>query len=181
MLWESTGKENTQNTVKAAAGRARELGIEHIVVASNTGETAKLVLKEEGIKVICVSHHVGFSEPGHDEMPSESRQYFREKGVPVLTTTHVLAGIGRAISGKFGGVDGVQMIAHTLRLFGQGTKVAVEIATMALDAGLIPYGQKIVSIGGSQRGADTALVLTPAHARDFFDTKIHEIICKPRL
>ncbi|NLZ38638.1 MAG: hypothetical protein GX893_03415, partial [Firmicutes bacterium] len=62
---------------------------------------------------------------------------------------------------------------------GQGVKVSVEIAVMALDAGLIPYGEDIIAIGGSGRGADTAIVVQPAHAKDFFAGKIREIICKP--
>jgi hypothetical protein len=51
---------------------------------------------------------------------------------------------------------------------------------MALDAGLIPHGEEIIAIGGSSKGADTAVVITPAHSNHFFDTKVKEIICKPR-
>ncbi len=180
MYWENSGRENTAATVKAALERARELDIEHIVVASNTGETAKLFL-DQGVKVVCVSHHVGFREPGDDEMPARAREFFREKGIPVLTATHLLAGIGRAVTQDHGGLDLVQMVAHTLRMLGQGTKVCVEVAAMAVDAGLVPHGKEIIAVGGTSRGADTALVITPAHSRQFFDTKIHEIICKPRL
>jgi hypothetical protein len=71
------------------------------------------------------------------------------------------------------------LIADSLRLFGQGTKVAVEIAVMAADAGALS-GKDIVSIGGSGRGADTALVLKPAHQNSFFELRIREVICKPR-
>ena len=51
---------------------------------------------------------------------------------------------------------------------------------MALDAGLIPYGEEVISIGGSAKGADTALILTPAHSDMLFSTVIHEVICWPR-
>ena len=37
------------------------------------------------------------------------------------------------------------------------------------------------AIAGTGRGADTAVVLTPAHAQDLFELKVHEIVCKPRL
>ena len=73
----------------------------------------------------------------------------------------------------------VLLIADTLRLFGQGTKVAVEVSIMAADAGMLS-GSDIISIGGSGRGADAALVLKPAHQNNFFDLRIREIICKPR-
>jgi hypothetical protein len=51
---------------------------------------------------------------------------------------------------------------------------------MAADAGLIPIDRKIIAIAGTSRGADTALVIKPAHAADFFDLKVEEIIAKPR-
>ena len=71
------------------------------------------------------------------------------------------------------------MVAQT-RLFGQGTKVCLEIATMAMDAGALPWGRDVIAVGGSGRGADTALVLRPTHAKNFFETKVLELICKPR-
>ena len=71
------------------------------------------------------------------------------------------------------------LIADTLRLFGQGTKVAVEISIMAADAGTLT-GDDIVAIGGTARGADTALVLKPANQSDLFSMRIREVICKPR-
>ena len=64
-------------------------------------------------------------------------------------------------------------------MFGQGTKVAVEISIMAADSGNLS-GNDIVSIGGSGRGADAALIIKPANQSDLFDLKIREIVCKPR-
>ena len=72
-----------------------------------------------------------------------------------------------------------EIVAYTLRTFGQGAKVGIEIAVMAADAGLIKTQQDAVVIGGTGTGADTALVVSPTHAQTFFDIKIHEIICKP--
>ncbi len=71
------------------------------------------------------------------------------------------------------------LIANSLRLFGQGTKVAVEISIMAADAGTLT-GNDIISIGGTARGADTALVIKPVNQSNLFDMRIREIICKPR-
>jgi hypothetical protein len=68
----------------------------------------------------------------------------------------------------------------SLRILGQGFKVCVEISSMALDAGLIPYGIEVITVGGTGRGADTATVVLPAHSNQFFETKVKEIICKPR-
>jgi uncharacterized protein len=179
ILWEQKGPKNTADTLAAAVKRGRELGIENYVVASNTGETA-LKLAEMGVTAVCVTHHTGYAGPGLQEMAPETMEKLRRLGVSLLTTTHLLGGIDRAVENKFGGSYPGGIVAHTLRMFGQGTKVCVEIAVMALDAGLIPHGEDIVAIGGSGRGADTALVMRPAHAKDFFDCAISEIICKPR-
>ena len=58
--------------------------------------------------------------------------------------------------------------------------MAVEVAVMAADAGLAPTDREIIAVGGTGRGADTALVLRAAHMNSFFDLEIREIICKPR-
>jgi len=73
------------------------------------------------------------------------------------------------------------VVAMTLRMFGQGMKVACEIAAMAADAGLVRTDEEIITIGGTGRGADTAVVVQPACTHRFFGLKVKEIICKPRL
>ncbi|GAG34149.1 unnamed protein product, partial [marine sediment metagenome] len=47
------------------------------------------------------------------------------------------------------------------------------------DAGLIPMDRDILSIAGSGRGADTAVVLKPSHLHTMFDLYVKEIIAKP--
>jgi len=152
------------------------------VFASTTGETARKLLEQdlEGLNVICVTHQAGFRSPGETEMDQKTQEFLKSKGIKVLITTHLFGSLGRAIRLKFGGLYPDEIVANTLRIFGQGMKVAVEIACMALDAGLIPYGEEVISIGGTGKGADTAVILLPAHGKDFFDTKVLEIICKPR-
>lgn len=181
MYWETKGKANSEATVAEALRRADETGIRHVVVASCTGRTAELFLPRAGdLEIICVTHQVGFLNPGEDEMPSETRKKLAENGIRILTATHLMAGLDRACRNKFGGVYPAEIIASALRMFGQGLKVCVEIAGMALDAGLVPAGREIIAVGGTAAGADTAIIVVPAHSQNFFDTKIKEIICKPR-
>lgn len=52
----------------------------------------------------------------------------------------------------FHGVYPVEIIAAALRMFGQGTKVCVEVATMAADAGMIPSGEPVIVVGGTGPG-----------------------------
>lgn len=181
MYWSQAGEHNTDDTIQMALNRAEELGIKHLVVASCQGKTVQKILAyKKDLNLVCVTHHVGFDQPGKDEMDNNMRSYLAENGVKLLTTTHLFAGVDRALRFQFGGVYPAEIMAQTLRIFGQGVKVAVEIACMALDAGLIPYGQEIVSIAGSARGADAAIVITPQHSNHFFDTQVKEIICMPR-
>lgn len=184
MYWEKEGPEYTRGTIERAFARAGELGIEDIVIASKTGASgmiaAEMLPGGSNTNLVVVSHHTGFKSPGEQEMAAETASRFESMGIKVLTTTHLFGGVERAVSKKFGGLYPGGLISETLRMFGQGTKVCAEIATMALDAGLIQYGREIIAIGGSGHGVDTALVLMPAHARDFFDGRVLEVICKPR-
>ncbi|MGE5415262.1 MAG: pyruvate kinase alpha/beta domain-containing protein [Acidobacteriota bacterium] len=179
MLWDKPGPSNTDQTLELAVKRAGELGIRHIVVASCTGATAAKLINY-GLEITCVTHHVGFSGPGKDEMSHDARQHLIGKGVKILTTTHLLAGVDRAVRNQFGGVYPAEIMAQTLRIFGQGVKVAIEIACMAKDAGMIPHGEEVVSIGGSAEGADASIVILPAHGNRFFEAEVREIICMPR-
>ena len=177
--WKKEGPENTQATVDLVVEKARDLNLQHIVVASNTGKTAEKFIGS-GLQIVCVTHHVGFKSPGEDEMPKEMRKKLKDNGIEVLTTTHLMAGVDRSLRFKHQGVYPAEIAADTLRIFSQGIKVCIEIAGMALDAGLIPYGEDVISVGGSHVGADSAVVLRPAHSNYFFDTKVREILCKPR-
>jgi len=186
MYFDSPGPENSGDTIRIAVSEAKKRQISHIVAASNTGATVFALAEEarkqgyEG-KLICVTHVYGFKENGKNELSEEKRLELENNGIRVCTTAHALSGAERGLSRKFQGVYPVEIIAHTLRMFGQGMKVCVEISVMALDGGFIPWGNPIIALGGSGRGADTASVLTPGYSSAIMDTKIHEILCKPRL
>ena len=186
MYFDLTGPELTGKSAEIAVNAAVAKNISHIVAASNTGDTIFAILKEkekQGYKgkIICVPHVYGFRENGKNELSDENRKKLEDQGVGICIAAHALSGGERSLSRKFQGVYPVEMIAHTLRMFGQGTKVCVEIGAMALDAGHIPWGEPIIAMGGTGRGADTAILLTPSYTHGILETKIHEILCKPRL
>ena len=107
-------------------------------VYKRQGYTAQCFPALDGVNVVCIPHAYGFKEPGKNELTDETLQQLREKGLQVYASSHALSGAERGITGKFGGVAPVEIIAHTLRFFGQGMKVCVEIAAMAADGGFIP-------------------------------------------
>jgi uncharacterized protein len=182
VYFDKTGPENTDETIKLAKTRAKELGIRNIVVASASGETgikASEIFK--GYNLIVVSHVTGFSGPNVQELLPENHETLERNGTKILTTAHAFGTLGRAVNKKFGTLQVDGIISAVLRLFGQGVKVGCEIACMAADAGLIRTDEEAIVIGGTGSGADTAMVLQPSNTHAFFDLKIKEIVCKPRL
>jgi len=180
VYFENPGEENTDEVLRVARQRAEELGIKTILVASTRGNVAvKAVEALKGFRVIFVSHSTGFREPDSQRFTEENRKIVESKGGIVLTATHALAGVSRALRNKLNTVAIGDIIAETLRIFGQGTKVACEISVMAADSGLVRTDEDVITIAGSARGADTALVLTPVTSQNFFDLRVKEILCKP--
>jgi len=178
--FDKPGKANTERTLEIARARAEELSIRTILVASTSGATgvrARQVF--DGYNVVVVTHSYGFRDPDATELLPEHRSAMGDAGVTILTCGHAFAGISRAVRKKLGTYEVAEIAAFTLRIFGEGMKVAAEIACMAADAGLARTDELVLSIGGTGRGADTAVVLRPANTERFFDMKIEEILCMP--
>ena len=181
IYFEKPGKENTETVLKLAKEYAETKGIKDIVVASTTGETGVKASKIfKGFNVVVVTHHFGFREPGIHELLEENRKKILENGAKIFTATHALSGVERAIRKSFETMMPLELIAHTLRLFSEGTKVCVEIVVMAVDAGLIPEGMDVIAMAGTGHGTDTALIIKSASASRFFDLEVREVIAKPR-
>ncbi|MCS7178744.1 MAG: pyruvate kinase alpha/beta domain-containing protein [Anaerolineae bacterium] len=182
LYFSQPGPQNTDRTLEAAHRRAEELGIRTVLVASTTGETgAKAVQVFQGYNVVVVTHSTGFRAPNNQELRPEYRAAIEAGGGRILTCQHAFGGINRAVRRKLNTYLTDEIIAFTLRNFGEGTKVCIEIALMAADAGLVRVDEPCIAIAGTGHGADTALVLKPANAQAFFDLRVMEIIAKPRL
>ena len=183
MIFNTVASENTDQALEIAFRKANELQTDLIIPATG-GDSARKANDFVHItgftgRLIVVTHVWGMTTPGENTLTSENRQCLEEAGAVIITAGHALSGAERAISGKFGGTYPVEIMAHTLRMFCQGVKVCVEIGAMALDAGKIEYKQPVVAMGGTGRGLDTACVITPAYSARIFDTRLHEVLCKP--
>lgn len=178
--FKETGAQNTDALLRLVREYVEKEGIKDIVVASTTGETgAKASKLFKGYNVVVVTHCFGFQEPGENELLEEHKREILANGAKIFTGTHALSSAERAIRKDFGTIQTLELIANTLRLMGEGTKVCVEITLMAADAGLIPIDKDVVAIAGTGKGADTALRIQPANAARFFSLKIKEVIAKP--
>jgi len=180
VYFENPGRENTEEVLSIARQRAEELGIKTILVASTTGDTAVKAMEAfSGFRVIAVSHSTGMRSPDTQEFTEDNRKIVKSKGGIILTTTHAFGGISRAMRKQFNTYVIGDIVANTLRILGEGMKVVCEIALMAADGGLVRTDEDVIAIAGTSRGADTAVVLRPVNAHNFFDLKVKEILCKP--
>jgi len=186
--FEKPGTTNTEETLRLARVRADALGIHQVVIASTWGDTALKALDAfEGFRIAVVGIAIGPREHANEEtvvraFPPEVKRAVEAQGGVVLNATHAFGGLTRALRDQMHwNANPVSLVAAALRVFGRGMKVALEVAMMAADAGILDTGEDAVAIAGSGRGADTAVVLRPVNAHRFFDLKVKEIICKPRL
>ena len=182
VYFDRPGPENTARTLELAKARAEELGIKSIIVATTRGDTGRKVAEMfSGYNVVAVTHVTGFRESNEQELTDENRAAIETAGGKILTAGHAFGSMGRAVRNRLNTYQIDEIVAYTLRNFCQGIKVVCEIVLMAADAGLARTDEEAVVIAGTGSGADTAVVLLPANTHDFFNLRVMEILCKPRL
>lgn len=181
MYFDSPGERHTEETLRIAIKACQERRIKYLVVASTTGATAKKALElvtGTNLRLVVVTHNYGFAEEGKNEFDEGIRKEIESAGHKVHSGMLLTRNLGKAIALKTGGYSESELIANTLRVFGQGVKVCVEMATMVADAGLVPP-EDCVFVAGTGRGADTACIIKPVASHNFFNLKVREILCKP--
>ena len=183
--FEKPGRENTDQAIKIAKKYADQFKVKDIIMASTTGTVAEKVIKlfnpsDYNLVVITHSYYFVGSEK-RQEFPDEKIFALKEKGVKVFIGTHALAGPERSIRRSLNQWGPIELMAKYLReQFSQGTKVCMEIATMAVDAGMVEDLERdVICIGGSGRGADTVCLIKPAPTSLFDKLRVKAILCKP--
>lgn len=88
---------------------------------------------------------------------------------------------------KYGYIPASWVVAETLEAVGgYGLKTAVEVILMSTDCGMVAPSANVISIAGSDRGADTAIVAKAAYSSLMFSQdsskrfQVMEIIAMPR-
>jgi uncharacterized protein len=174
--FDEPGKENTLAVLALVKSRALTSGITRVVIASTTGETARAATQffaDSGISLVVIPHQRGFRDEERFDMQVAAE--LQQAGHRVHWSTMLFH------TNDFYGTTGPTALANLLRIFGQGTKVCVEILLMATDGGMVDRGEKVLVVAGSGRGADTALLATASTSNRIKEVKIHEILCKPLL
>jgi len=184
VYFESSGKHNTEATLKLVKEKAEKRKIKSVILASITGfsaEKALEIFKDTGIKLTVVSLK-GLGFPSFSE---SLRQKLEQLGHTVCFASDV----------KY---EFPKMVQETLWRFSEGVKVCVEITLIATDLGSVQPGEEVIAVGGTGMlgyekggGVDTAIIMEAIKSKDFLKLetifgrkeerrKIREIICKPR-
>ena len=156
----------------------------------DTALRAAEVFQGANVKLVAIPHQYGWKKPGEWLITPEVKKELEEKGVTVATSTMVLSMPGRSFRPQavwnppagepfYGSPFPLDVVADTLRLFSQGMKVCVEIVVMAADMGLTPVDKEVIAIGGTGRGADTAVVIKPTHLATLLELRVRGILAMP--
>ena len=184
------GEVNTQKTLELACDRACELSIKKMVVASETGRSALKalnILKGAHIKLIVVTHYPARTSGPKGDIPiglgwpeyEHVKEFLEKQGAVVVQGTRPFGGIGRALGWE--APVPAAFVDKTLELFSAGTKIAIEVAVMATDAGALGEGEEVITLAGTYKGLDTALVVRTSYSMNIFTNfEVLEIVAKPR-
>jgi len=159
IYFDAPGSENTDKVLELVEKRSEEAGIDTIVLASTSGETAKKamkMLKEEKLIIVGISR---------ERFAEEVMKLAQNKGFPVIFSNET-------------DYDYPEEMKTAFRRFGQGMKVSVEDVVIACRRGVLKEEADVISLAGSSRGADTAIIIKSA--KEFSAVKIREVICMPR-
>ena len=183
--FERGGPHNTDKALEIAKKYADQFDINDIIMASTTGTTAEKsaeIFDPTFYNLVVVTHSYYFMGPDkRQEFPENKIATLKSKGIKFLIGTHAFAGTERSFRIALKQWGPVELMAKYFRtIFSQGTKVCMEIAIMAVDAGLIEDIERdIICIGGTGRGADTVCLIKPAPTSLFDRLRIKAILAKP--
>ncbi len=183
------GETNTSKVLELARRRLLERSIGKAVIASETGRSilkAISIFQGSGCRIVAVTHSPDFSCGPKGDIPiginrseyERTMKQIESAGVEVVQGARITVSPPR-VEWTWNGM--AEAVDYTLELLGSGTKVAVEAAVIATEAGKVNPGEEVIAFGGTFKGLDTALVVRAANSKGFFDEfEIREIIAKPR-
>lgn len=165
------GPEHTRATLEAAKERALQLMPAAVVVTSSSGATsleAARVFAGTGVRLIGVPFQKHLWDR-HRSLRPEVAADCRALGVEFLPDEPVLVLLDH-IHPK---------VINAWRMVSQGFKVALQVASMCVETGLLEAGAHVISLGGSGWGADTAVAVRTFGYDDLFRSRVTEIIAMP--
>jgi hypothetical protein len=192
IYFERPGKDNTAKVVKAVMRRLDQGDIRTVVAATTTGYTplafAEALHGRDGIVLMSVGHGARVREWGaeYPTLKPEARQKLEEQGVIVADKVSYVFHSSVLEFSQWKVPVPEEILMQTLYAFGQGLKVAVEVTLIAVASGFLEPFQDVIAVGGTERGADAAIVVRATYPNHVFSEdhakrlKIREILCMPR-
>ena len=183
------GEENTRWVIEAVSQRLEAGGIGKVIIASTSGKTAvefARTLKGKA-ELICVSEAPYRREWG-EQWPCLKQSFRRELEkleVAVIDRAPYVLHSSVLEAARWPSTSPERLVKETLYSFGQGMKVAVEVALTAVSCGYVTPYEDVIGVGGSGKGADTAIVLRATYPASLFDKdpakrlEIKEVIAMP--
>lgn len=172
--FEEAGVQNTDRVISAVEERLKLGDIKYVVVASNSGETAlKLAkrIKAYDVRVVCVTETPQRLSYGAEwpTITKENKRRLEELGASVIENLPYASHCGVFDNNRWRFPSPNLIVYMTLRTVGgAGLKVAMEVMFIAVWAGVVPQGENVIAVGGTEGGADTAIVVRSAFQENFF-------------
>lgn len=171
VYFDKGGPEHTQATLQAAKERAVNLEPKAVVVTSTSGKTAleaSRIFTGTGIRIIAAPFQKHLWEK-YSPLDSKPAAECRELGVEFLPDEPIVPLLDSERPD----------IVNAWRTVSQGFKVALQVASMCVDTGLLKPGDHVISVGGSGQGADTAIAVQTYGYTDVLKSNVTEIIAMP--
>lgn len=210
-VFERPGPINTDEVIKVV--KAASSQCEHLVVASITGNSALRVAETIRDKqIVCVTCPQGmnwevekmgqgpfatipelerirsdWAKQGFTRVPMEvtreNRNRLESLKVKIVQGTIPFFGPTFSMRVHLQRVTELDLMAKTLELISTGTLVCLECVLMAVDAGVIPEGKKVMALAGTERGLDTAWTIRGSASSNLFHplkgVRFVELLAKP--
>jgi hypothetical protein len=179
------GEINTRKVIELANKRAKQLGINKVVVASETGLSALETIKVfDPYDVIVVSSaastKVENTVIGDLKIGIPDQEIYEEllkKGAKVMRGTDPFWGLAAHSPVLDPGKLGMMFY----KAISNGFHVCITAVLMATDHGYLEKGVEVIALAGSWVGLDTAIIARACNTVDFFNEfEVLELICKPR-
>jgi uncharacterized protein len=187
--FDSPGEQNTSLVIEAVSQRLKDGGPKKVVVASTSGETALALARElkNMAEIICVSEAPYRRERGSEWpcLKPDLKKKLEKLGVAVIDKAPEVFFNSVMEFAPWGHAFPERYVRETLYTFGQGLKVAVEVALEAAQCGYVEPFEDVIGIGGMGTGADTAIICKATYPQCLFDKDpakrldIKEIIAMP--
>jgi hypothetical protein len=194
IYFDEPGPQNTEDVIETVAKRIKATGIGCVVVASHSGATAlkfseKLRNNKLKAKVLCVTSGPARKRKGKDwpSINQEMRKKLIDSDVIIVERAMNVFEEPFVEDSRWPSLTPGHIIREVFYALGQGFKVAVEVALMAVVSGYLEPMQEVIAVGGTGKGCDTAIIMKTIFPQTFFSNdpngrlEIREVIAMPRV